>query len=508
MGEKYVVGIDSGTQSTRVIVFDSKGNQVSKGVAKHPALSMPRQGWAEHGKDDIWNALCEAAKMAMDNLGKDPKDIAAIGLSSQRGAVVPVDKDFNILYNPISWMDSRWLEHYALLGAMPDDYEPDFRNFRAQYSKMHWFKNHAPEIYEKIYKYLNFSGLMAWQMTGVCRDTISNNIGMPYDLEKWALNDDYRVKGMGLRIDQLPEPVLPGTVLGYITPEAAAQTGFPEGCPVVASSGDKQAELMGAGAIHEGQAYITLGTLSGLDIVSSQYNPVPDASYLTYLACAPNMYNFEASLEKGFWLISWFRDNLGMDLELLASKRGCSIEELLNEEAGPIPAGSEGLVVLPEWQPKVSRPFGKGMFIGFDDRHKRGHMFRALLEGIAFQLKINTDDMSAKLGINVNEITIGGGGSKSALMAQCIADVFGVPVTRTKESETCSLGAAICAAVGAGLYPTFDEAVQNMTVTSDVFAPIPENTELYKQLIDKVIMKIYPAMETILKDLIELTKDA
>jgi sugar (pentulose or hexulose) kinase len=507
MSEKYIIGIDSGTQSTRAIMYDSKGVRIARGAADHPRMLSPHQGWAEHGVNDIWEALRTAVAEMFAHFKGNAADIIGIGISSQRSCCLALDKDGKLLYNPISWLDERWRMNVPSLGQVVNSSpDPLYQLFWPYYSKANWFKFNVPEVYEKAAKYLGVSGYIGYKLTGGFYESISNSMGWPYDVINWkAFDGDVEIESVGMRRDQVAEPVLAGTIIGKITPEAAAATGLPEGCPVSAGAADKQCELLGAGAVKHGQAYITLGTLSGLDIVCSEYKPAPDLSYFTYLSAFPKLYNYESMANRGFLLVSWFRDNLGGGLKAAAKEAGISIEALLDREAEAIPAGSEGLVVLPDWSSSAAHPSGKGIYLGFDDRHKRGHMFRSLVEGIITQIKLGTTKMTDYLGLSINELYIGGGGSKSNFTAQVIADIFNVPVYRTKESENCSLGAAMCGAVGAGLYDDLTKAMDGMGKNYDQFLPNKGNHDLYEALSDKVIQKLYPALEPILKDLVELT---
>lgn len=507
MAGKYLVSIDSGTQSTRVSIFDEQGNRLVMGSAQHPGTMSPRLGWHEHGKDDIWGALCAASKEAFGQFEGDVADIIGIGVASQRICVNIVDKDANLLYNPISWMDDRWKMNYASLGPMPDDVEhPLYKAFMPYYSVANWMKFNVPEVYEKAYKYLNVTGYLGAKLTGEYVDSIANNLGWPYNEVKWeGFMPDRYIELMGLRKDQLANVVSPGVIVGRVTAEAAAATGMPEGCALYTSGGDKQCELLGAGIVQHGQAYVTLGTLSGVDMVCDDYRPSPTFAYFTYLACYPRKYNYEAPLGKGCWLISWFRDNFGQDLKVAAAEKGVSVEDLLNEEAEKVSPGSDGLVVLPDWSPGGARPHSKGMFIGFDDRHSRSHVYRALLEGIVMEIKDKSEAMEEALDMPINELYIGGGGSKSKLMSQIIADVFNVPVYRSHDPENTSLGIAMCAAVGSGVYASFDDAIVGMVKEFDVFQPNADNHALYKKLRKEVIDKLYPCLEETMKTLIEIT---
>lgn len=503
MSEKYIIAIDSGTQSTRAILFDTHGNRAAFGAAEHPKMLNPQPGWQEHGKDDIITAFRTALSAMLADFRGDRNDIAAIGLASQRCVFFALDKKGELLYNPISWMDQRWQMNVPAMGQIETNVE-DFmyKVFLPYYSKANWFKFNMPEVYEKADKYLGVSGYLGYRLTGGFFESLSNSFGWPYDTVNWtSFKGDDEIKLLGMRRDQIAEPVVAGTAIGTVSAAAAAEFGLPRGIPVVMGAADKQSELLGAGAVKHGQAYITLGTLTGLDVVCEEYKPAPDFSYNIYLSACPKLYHYEAAVNKGFWLISWFRDNLAGGLKAEAEAKGVSIESLLDREIMAIPPGSEGLVVLPDWAPEVRRPNSKGLFLGFDERHRRAHMYRALLEGIMIQVKNGSDHISERLGITIKELYIGGGGSKSNTASQLIADIYNVPVYRARESENCSLGVAMCGAVGAGVYASLSEASEKMVKQYEEFQPKQENHAFYESLNKDVIQKIYPALQNVLQDL-------
>lgn len=508
MQKKYTIGIDSGTQSTRVIVFDLEGRQVCAGSAEHPELISEQPGYAVHNHNDLYNGLCKACRDLFSKFDGNPAEIAAIGLSGQRGTTFFVDNKGKQICRPISWMDLRWRENEAYLDVLEPETEP-WRTYLAHYSRMNWLKHNKPLLAAQVYKYLSAPGYMGYQLFGDYVESYANNLGLPIDRKNWTLYKDSDIfDKMGLTTSQLGRFVNPGTVMGYITKEAAVQTGLPEDCPVVACAGDKQSEVLGAGSIHNGQAYITLGTLSGLDIVGDTY--ISDAyqslKHRTYLAAVPGTWHAEAALSKGFWLVSWFRDNFAEGLDVKAKQLGMTVEAYLDQEAATIPAGSEGLITIADWKSSWDKPAARGMFIGFDHRHKRAHMFRSLIEGIVMQLKVSTDEMCKITGKKITELRVGGGGSKSDTAVQTIADVFGIPVKKSIETETCALGCAISAAVGANIYPNFETAVQSMAQKTKVYIPNPENQKIYAALREKVLSKFYSVNEALLQEIAEITK--
>lgn len=502
MTDEYIIGIDSGTQSTRAILFNLKGQKIASGCHKHSPLMTEEHGLTVHDYDDVYEGLCLACQdlFSKTDIGKDA--IKAVGIASQRATVFFMDKDQKHLLRPISWMDRTWCENEPFLKNLEEKLDP-WQYFLANYSRMNWLKRCRPDLFEKVDKYITTAGYLNYKLTGSFTDTLGNNLGMPVDREKWGLyGEDIVYESMGLCKEQMSSFVEPGKAIGQVTKHAALETGLPEGCMVVAGAGDKQCEILGAGTIHKRQAYITMGTMTGLNLVDDHYikDQYQMTKHRTYTASVPGLWNAEASSPRGFWLVSWFRDNFGGEFKNLDR----SIEEYLDEEAAGIPAGAEGLVIIPDWKATWDKPYAKGTFIGFDMRHNRPHVFRALLEGIMMQLKIGTDEMCQETGIDVKEILIGGGGSNSKVAVQAVADIFNTPVKKSDETETCSLGAAICAAVGAGCFSDFREAVDCMGQNHTLYLPIADNHEIYTELIDQIMKPFYGIAEPLLKRLTKI----
>lgn len=492
MSARYFIGIDDGTQSVRVVIYDEKGRKINSVTEKHKPLLIPRLGWAEHEKDDLPDSLCRASKRVMAEFAGDVSEIGGIGISSQRGTAVAVDSDGKMLHNPISWLDTRFQDNFRQI--LPKGLKP-YDILLRYFSKFNWHRRNQPDIYKKAWKYMSLGAYFGHMLTGNYVDSVSNNLGWPYDPETFGIGSDFMQKETGITEEMMPEIVGSCGFVGKILPEAAEITGFPEGCPVYTCAGDKQCELIGANALRLGQSYLTLGTLCGLDVVTDKFTLPLDSSYLTYFSAIKGLFNSEVSVMKGFWMVSWFRDNICRDLKEKAEKLGTAAEELMGAEAEKIPAGCEGLVVLPDWYAPRVRPGSKGVFLGFDERHTRAHMYRSILEAIAMDIKRSYDGMSKRTGCSISGIIIGGGGSKSPLVAQIISDVFNVPVTRTVEPETCSLGAAMCAAVGSGYYSDLYEAGDAMVKVKDSFEPNAENHKVYSRLCGRVLKRIYPSLK-------------
>lgn len=456
---KYVIGIDGGTQSTKVGIYDLEGNLVCEEKATLRPLYVPDADTAEHPDDDLWDSLKSTCHKLMDKFTGDPKEILGIGLGSIRCCRVYMKKDGTLAYPVISWMDKRLAKPY---------------------------QNDIPEM-----AYLTTTtGYLTCRLTGEFKDTAANYEGVygPFNKETWSWSEDPKdYEAYNITRENLLDLVMPGDILGHVTHEASVATGLPEGCPVVATANDKAAEALGAGLRDDGSCLVSLGTYIGGMIRGNVFNDSA-TYYWSNLSAIPHEYLYETmtGIRRGMWSVSWFKELLGEPFAEKAEKQGISVEEMLEKEAVEIPAGSEGLLTLNEFLAPNALPYRKAMFIGFDGRHKRAHMYRSILESIAMSMKINVDDMYQELNQKPKRVIVSGGGSNSPLFMQIFADVFGVPSVRNVVNNAAGLGAAIDAAVGVGVYPNYDAAMDAMVGIRDSFTPNEENTRVYDRLINGV----------------------
>jgi sugar (pentulose or hexulose) kinase len=291
---------------------------------------------------------------------------------------------------------------------------------------------------------------------------------------------------------------MPGDIIGPLTSDASAATGIPVGIPVVATANDKAVEMLGAGDLGETSALISLGTYIAA-MVHGHENHKSPSNFWTNFASVPNRYLYESNgVRRGMWTLTWFLDLLGPELAERAASLGVSREEYLEREASLVPAGSDGLMTVLDWLAPSDKPFRKGMMLGFDARHTRGHLYRSILEAIALTMKSNVDAMCTELGITLSEIVCSGGGASSPLFMQIFADVFGIPASRSERGGA-SLGAAICAASAVGLYASIDDAAATMTATRQTFSPKADNTAMYRRMIDSVYPDIRNSTDALLE---------
>ena len=347
------------------------------------------------------------------------------------------------------------------------------------------------------------SGYITHRLTGEFKDTVANyEYGWPVDVDNWKWSDSPEAyKETGMPREMLFELVMPGDILGYITEEAAEATGLPKGVPVVATSNDKAVEGLGTGCMGEKTACVSLGTYTTA-MMEGKENLQGTSYAWPKFSCVPNKFLYDSNgIRRGMWTIRWFKDILGESYIQMAKEQGMSAEELLSQEAENVPAGSDGLMTVLDWLAPVSDRYKKGIMIGFDGRHTRGHMYRSLLEAIALTMKKHVDDMCEEVHVELDNLIITGGGSNSSLFMQIFADVFNLPVVRNTVNGAAGLGSAICAAVAAGIYGSFEEAVENMVHVKDTFVPKPETVALYEKMLpvyqsittytDEVLKKSY-----------------
>ncbi len=458
MAGPYLIGIDCGTQSAKVVVYDAAGSAVATGRRQLRAMDRPRHGVVLHPDDDLWDAIGAASREAMAAFDGDPADIVAVGLCPVRCCKAFLRADGSLVEPVMSWMDERAYAPY-----LPDD----------------------PSLAYAT----TASGYLAHRCTGRLTDTAANNIDIqwPIDTDTWDWSDDPAAYGRhGVRRDMLAELQLPGEVIGPLTAEAAAATGIPAGTPVVHTANDKAVEMLGAGTVDETTVLVSLGTYIAAMVHGHENHRSPQ-HFWTNFASVPHRYLYESNgVRRGMWTLTWFLDLLGPELAEKAAASGLTRETYLEREAAAVPAGSDGLMTVLDWLAPGDAPFRKGTMLGFDARHTRGHVYRSIMEAIALTMRFHVDAMCGELGVEPTELVVSGGGSSSPLFMQIFADVFGIPASRSIGGGGAALGSAVCAAVAAGVHPDFDTAVAAMTAPRETFAPDPTNGRIYRRMADDV----------------------
>lgn len=509
-----IIAIDSGTQSIRAVLFDQHGTQLAIEQADYDPYFSLEPGWTEQHTEDYWDKLCRVTRGLMDQIDVDPSRIAGIGMTSQRNTVIPMDKEGNALRPAIVWLDQRTVDVVPPLAAplqllVKAIGQDEQLRYARKHSKYLWIREHEPEVYRRTYKFVQATSFFVRKLTGEFRDSCSMISGIyPFDYGKlryYTAPLGFIYGALGVEKGHCVELYPPDKVLGRITAQAARETGLPEGLPLVVGGGDKQCELLGAGAIDPSVAEISFGTGTAMEVISYKFLKDAKMRYFTWPAAVPQAWVLESFIMRGFWMVTWFKQEFGHREALEAERRGVAPEVVLDEVIRDIPPGCQGLMLQPFWTPAVSNKYGKGAILGFGDHHTRAHIYRAIFEGICFELRRLQGIVQKKNGVPLREIRVGGGGSRSDVVVQIAADMFDLPVSRMETPEIAALGAAVDAAVGSGIYAGFEEAVAAMCHVGRTFKPDPGNHRVYTRLFNEVYKESFRALDPLYRRIAEIT---
>jgi sugar (pentulose or hexulose) kinase len=514
MNKELILAIDNGTQSVRALVFDLQGNLLAKQRVPLQPYFSDQPGWAEQHPQYFWESLCQACQGLWQQGMVDKNAIAGVALTSQRSTLINLDKDCQPLRPAIVWMDNRrtyglkpvgglWGLAFRLSGM-----RETVAYLQAE-AEANWIATHQPDIWEKTYKYMYLSGYLTYRLCGQLRDSVGCQVGyMPFDYKnlRWASPQDWKWQAVPMDKSLLVDLVPPSGQLGEITSQASTETGIPAGLPLIAAAADKACEVIGAGCLQPHIGCLSYGTTATICTTQQRYiEPIPLIP--PYPAAVAGSYCMESQVYRGFWMVSWFKQEFGLHEQQIADQRGIEPEELFDELVSQVPPGSMGLVLQPFWSPglKVPGPEAKGAIIGFGDVHTRAHLYRAILEGLAYALRDGMLRIEKRSKVSVSELRVSGGGSQSNAAMQLTADIFGLPAARPHLYETSGLGAAIDAAVGLRLHEGFDTAVKAMTRTSQVFEPNPQNHKLYDALFQDVYQNLYQSLRPLYERIRDIT---
>ena len=508
--EPYLIAIDAGTQSVRCAIFDIRG-QIIKMVKQEiePYYSVA-PGYAEQDANYLWQQVTEVTRKLMSDLTISPNLIKGVSITTQRGTVVNVDRQGEPLRPAIIWLDQRKskLENFPrgfikrglqlvnLYGSITHAIKD---------GECNWIRQNEPEIWQKTHKFLFLSGFFHFKLSGKYVDSVGNIVGyIPFDYKKqqWCKPGEFNTKLFPIDRAKLPDLVHPSELLGHITAEAALATGLPEGLPIIAAAADKACEVLGSGCITPDIACLSYGTTATVETVHPQYREVI-RFFPSYPSALPHHFNTEFMIYRGYWMINWFKNEFGHKEIELAKTTGIRPEKQFDEMIKDIPPGSMGLILQPYWSPGVRIPGveAKGAVVGFGDVHTRAHIYKAILEGLTYSLKQGAIKTEKRTGVKIQKLRVSGGGSQSELAMQLTADIFGLTVEQPHTFETSALGAAINCAVGLGIYPSFEKAIENMCSIDKTYVPNRENMEIYEQLYKKVYGKLYRRLKPLYQNI-------
>ncbi len=509
-----LLALDLGTQSVRALLFDAHGNLEARAQVKfQPIYHSPHPGWAEQDADYYWSCLGQACRELWPQ-GVDPACVEGVALTTQRGTTVAVDHQGRPLLPAITWLDQREAEGLPALplwlqGVFNVVGEAETIDYFRRQAECNWIAHHHPHVWARTHKFLLISGYLNFRLCGRYVDSLASQVGyLPFDFKRldWVKPWDWKWKALAVRQEQLPELVPPGGVMGHIGVDASRMTGLREGTILVSAGADKACEVLGSGCLHADLGALSFGTTATINTTQSRYM---EATKLLppYPAAVPGAFLTEVQTFRGFWMVNWFKEEFGHKEQWLAESEGVVVETLFDALLRETPPGAMGLMLQPYWSPGIREPGreAKGALIGFGDVHTRAHVYRAIIEGLAFALLDGRERIEKRSRHRLRALRVSGGGAQSDEVMRITANVFGLPAERPHTTETSGLGAAMNVAVALGWHANHAKAVAAMTRVSDVFYPQDEEHRLYQKLYNRVWKRMYSQLRPMYQEIRQIT---
>ena len=515
MAGEQILAIDNGTQSVRALIFDLRGNLIAKKRVPIEPYYSTKPGWAEQDPEVFWQGVCEACQGLWQMEGVNKEAIVGVGLTTQRSTVINLDAENQPLRPAMVWLDQRRTEDMPPVGGLWGllfniaGMQPTVHYLQAE-AEANWIKFRQPEIWKRTKKFIFLSGYLTYRLVGKVIDSVGCQVGyMPFDYKKqdWAGRMDWKWDAVQVEREMLPDLVPPTGLLGTISKAASEATGIPEGLPLIATAADKATEVIGAGCLDPHIGCLSYGTTATINTTHRKYIEVIPL-IPPYPSAVPGAYSLEVQIYRGFWMVSWFKDEFGQIEKRKAEEMGIEAEVLFDELLQTVPPGADGLILQPYWSPglKIPGPEAKGAVIGFGDVHSRAHFYRAIIEGLAYALREGAERTEKRSHIPITSLRVAGGGSQSPGAMQITADIFGLPVSRPHVYEASGLGAAMDVAVGLELLPDFETAVDEMAHLGETFEPDPNLHAMYTELYDRVYSRMYKQLKPLYHEIYQILK--
>ena len=502
MDKPYLLGIDIGTSACKVAVFDREGQVMASGSGDYPVY-YPKEGWAEQDPEEWWTAVCGAIQKTLHKGGISPEQIAGVGIDGQSWSAIAIDQEGKVLTNTPIWMDTRAQSICDRLNeeiGADEIFKVSGNSLQPSYTtaKILWYKENLPEIYPKIYKILQSNSYIAFKLTGAVTQELSQGYGLHCFNMREGRWDEEMCRKLGIPMEFLPEIVSCDTVVGTVTEKAAAESGLLAGTPVVAGGLDAACGTLGAGVIHPGETQEQGGQAGGMSICIEEYKA--DPRLILGFHVVPGKWLLQGGTTGGGGVMRWFEREFADYERLMKEQTGQSSLEQLNEIAGEVAPGCDGLVFLPYMAGERSpiwNPDAKGVFYGLDFSKTKGHMVRACMEGVALSLRHNLE-AAKEAGAEVEVLRAMGGSANSILWTQIKADITGKPILVPSSDTATTLGAAILAGVGVGFYKDYEEAVSLTVKETRRHMPNEENKKIYDQVY-ATYLKLYEHLKDMMK---------
>jgi len=482
---RYLLGLDVGTTGAKALLIDQAGKPVADGTCEYPLLT-PRAGWAEQHPQQWWEATARAISAVVSQSSLPPGDIAAVGLTGQMHGSVFLDDEDQVIRPAILWCDQRTAEQCRWItdtvGAetiVAETCNPVLTGFQAP--KIIWMRDHEPQNYARLARVLLPKDYIRLKLTDEYATDVSDASGtslLNVPRRQWsqAMLD-------GLQLDErlLPRVYESPEVTGRITPEAAAATGLAVGTPVIAGAGDQAAGGVGNGVVASGSVSVTTGT-SGV-VFAYLDQPITDSQLRTHTFChaVPGSWHVMGVMLAAGGSLRWLRDALCAAETALAADMGVDPYELMTAQAAKVAPGADGLLFLPYLTGErcpYADPDARGVFFGLNLTHGKPHLIRAVLEGVTYGLR-DCFELIRNMGVQFSSVRLSGGGARSDLWRHIQADILRHEVCTVVGDHGAAYGAALLAAVAAGVYPTVRDAVDATISTVHTVTPDPTHSDVY-----------------------------
>lgn len=495
-----LLGIDIGTSSCKVAIFDRTGRVLAHASAEY-AVTYPRTGWAEQDPCDWWDGVCRALNTLWQSAPVMPDDIAAVGVDGQSWAAVALDGNGNSLWRTPLWMDTRAQDictrivreigEERIFAVSGNALSPTYTT-----GKVLWMREHCPEIFAKTEHILQSNGYIVYRLTDAITQDVSQGYGWHcFDVRRNTWDGDMAER-LGIPTHLLP-PIVPcDRVVGCVTAAAARATGLAVGTPVVAGGLDAACGTLGAGVIDAGQTQEQGGQAGGMSICLDRV--CADPRLILGAHVVPNRWLLQGGTVGGGGVMRWLERELGAYEREHAAALGRSSLEQLGELAEAVAPGSDGLVFLPYMageRTPIWDADAKGVYYGLDFSKTRGHLIRAGMEGVAYSLRHNLE-VAAQAGAHADTLCATGGAANSKLWTQIKADVTGKTILVSSSDTATTWGAAILAGIGVGMFGSYKEAVEGSVRYTRRHEPNATNAEVYGERY-RVYRALYPALKTI-----------
>lgn len=495
------MGIDIGTSSCKVAIFNTKGEVIAQTNGEYNTY-YPQEGFVEQNPDEWWTAVCEASKLCIEKANINSEKIVGVGVAGQSWSAIAVDVDGNVLINNPIWMDTRSRDIcHEIIDRVGEQriFELSGNPLQPTYTtaKILYYKQHNPAVYERIFAILQSNSYIVYKLTGEFSQDKSQGYGLHcYDMKngKW---DQDMCERLGISKTMLPKIYECSEVVGSLTEQAAKECGLKEGTKVVAGGLDAACATLGVGVINNGQTQEQGGQAGGMSICIDTYQADPKLILSNHVV--PGKWLLQGGTTGGGGVMRWVERELGD--RGTAKEKGISSFDYLNDLAREVPAGSEGVTFLPYMAGERSpiwNPYAKGVYYGLDFSKTRGHMVRASMEGVAYSLKHNLD-VAEEAGARVKELVATGGSANSLLWTQIKSDITGKDIIVPASDEATPLGAAILAGVGVGIYSDFESAIKECVSIKRIHSANKDNERVYEQGFKKYL-KIYDLLKEMMEE--------